>query len=579
MARDNSENLVYAASKALWRTEQRSRRREGALTRLFRFFSTVSKTKKELDEAGICQREKRRKAYFEIYCDALAPVHETFADINDCAWNFILTFFRDLGNLIVDIANIFITAGYYIWSVILFIYDYIQDFLFWCEGRKYMLLRIAIAGTLSVVGIAFFVNSITAYEYSYYGKVLGTAKSKSTVYDTIEVLGDRLSKSSGANVSLNVERDIEFKTVRGFGLKTDSPDDILNTLTYMKDLQVNAFSIVVAGNTEVILEDETTAKNVLRDIRNAYAGEKPGVEYTDVHYTKDVVVEEVSVKLGDIWNAQDAKKYLMTGSIVDHTHTVGQYESYTEILEMYGLNAAQLRAANPDVDLESLSPGQVLQLSAPEPIINVASTEIATYYENIDFGTQYIDNALIYEGETEVKSDGIYGQNEIVASITRINGQEITKDIISTTKISNPVDQVLYRGTKPVPEKLGTGTFIVPMKSYSITSRVGWRWGRMHKGIDLANSTGTKIYAADGGIVTFAGWENGYGYVVKIDHGGLLTTVYAHCSKIIVSQGEKVYQGQNIALVGSTGNSTGPHLHFEIWYNGEFKNPEDYLDF
>ncbi|MBR6025903.1 MAG: M23 family metallopeptidase, partial [Firmicutes bacterium] len=108
---------------------------------------------------------------------------------------------------------------------------------------------------------------------------------------------------------------------------------------------------------------------------------------------------------------------------------------------------------------------------------------------------------------------------------------------------------------------------------------VGWRWGRQHKGIDLANSTGTKIYAADGGVVTFAGWENGYGYVVKIDHGGLYETVYAHCSKIIVSQGEKVYQGQNIALVGSTGNSTGPHLHFEIWYNKNYKDPEDYLDF
>ena len=579
MARDNSENLVYAASKALWKSEQRSRRREGALTRLFRFFRTVKKTKAELNAAGICQAEKRRKAYFDIYCDALAPIHEAFADINDCAWNFLLTFFRDLGNLVVDIANIFITAGYYLWSVVLFIYDYIQDFLFWCEGRKYILLRTAIIGTISVVGLAFFVNSITAYEYSYYGKVLGVTKSKQTVYDTIDVLGDRLSQSSGANVSLNVERDIEFRTVRGIGLKSDSPDDILNTLTYMKDLQVNAFAIVVAGNTEVILEDETTAKNVLRDIRNTYAGEKEGVEYTDVHYTKEVSVEEVSVKLGDIWNAQDAKKYLMTGSIVDHTHTVGQYESYNEILEMYGINLQQLKAANPNVDLESLKPGQVLELSAPEPVISVASTEIATYYENIDFGTQYIDNALIYEGETEVKSDGVYGQNEIVASISRINGKEITKSIISTTKISNPIDQVLYRGTKPVPEKLGTGTFIVPMKSYTVTSHVGWRWGRQHKGIDLANSTGTKIYAADGGVVTFAGWENGYGYVVKIDHGGLYETVYAHCSKIIVSQGEKVYQGQNIALVGSTGNSTGPHLHFEIWYNKNYKDPEDYLDF
>ena len=573
------DNLVYAASKSLWKAERRPQRRFGFFTRLFAFLIEAGRAKRAMKNQPGYTAEKKRAVYLEIFRDNCEPAYEAATDLADCAWNFFARFFRDLGYLIVDIINIFILIAYYLWSVILFIYDIVQDLLFWAEGYKYQLVRGAIALTISVSAAVLFINSITAYEYSYYGKVLGLTKSVSTVYEAIDVLGDKLAKSSGANISLNVERDIEFRRVRGFGLQVDSADDILNTLTYMKDLQVDAYAIYVGGIEQVILEDEATARGVLQGIRDSYAGEKAGVEYTDIHYTAEVQVVPVNVKLGELWNVNDATRYLMTGSISDREYTVGNFESYNEIAEMLGVSVSQLAAANPDVDLESLSPGQVLKLSVPDPIINVASSEVATYYENIQYGTQYIDNALIYEGETEVKSAGLYGRLEVIATIERLNGQEVSRSVLSTSRVSNPVDEVLYRGTRPVPETLGTGTFELPIRSYTITSRLGWRWGRMHNGIDLAAPVGTKIYAADGGIVTYSGWQNGYGYVVKIDHGGLYETVYAHCSRLIVSAGEKVYQGQNIALVGSTGNSTGPHLHFEIYYNGAVKNPEKYLDF
>ena len=103
------------------------------------------------------------------------------------------------------------------------------------------------------------------------------------------------------------------------------------------------------------------------------------------------------------------------------------------------------------------------------------------------------------------------------------------------------------------------------------------RWGRMHYGLDYAASTGTAIHASDGGTVTKVGWSGAYGYRVVIDHGGNMKTLYAHCSKIYVSVGDKVYQGQTIAAVGSTGRSTGPHCHFEIFKNGVNVNPANYV--
>lgn len=120
------------------------------------------------------------------------------------------------------------------------------------------------------------------------------------------------------------------------------------------------------------------------------------------------------------------------------------------------------------------------------------------------------------------------------------------------------------------------GSFYYPFIG-TITSRFGSRWGRMHTGIDIAASQGAPIRASADGIISFADWESGYGNLVKINHGNQMQTCYAHCSKILVKEGQRVKKGDIIARVGSTGNSTGPHLHFEIRLNGIAKNPLNYL--
>ena len=96
------------------------------------------------------------------------------------------------------------------------------------------------------------------------------------------------------------------------------------------------------------------------------------------------------------------------------------------------------------------------------------------------------------------------------------------------------------------------------------TSGYGWRWGRMHKGIDIANNTGTPVVAARDGIVSFSGWSGAYGYLVEIAHSDGESTRYAHNSRLLVKKGQVVPRGARISLMGSTGRSTGPHLHFEI---------------
>ncbi|QEY31751.1 M23 family metallopeptidase [Synechococcus sp. RSCCF101] len=116
--------------------------------------------------------------------------------------------------------------------------------------------------------------------------------------------------------------------------------------------------------------------------------------------------------------------------------------------------------------------------------------------------------------------------------------------------------------TKPSQPVL-QASWIWPTKGV-FTSGYGWRWGRMHKGIDIANNVGTPIVAAQQGVVDYAGWASGYGYLVELRHPDGTLTRYAHNSKMLVRKGQIVAQGQRISLMGSTGRSTGPHLHFEV---------------
>ena len=164
--------------------------------------------------------------------------------------------------------------------------------------------------------------------------------------------------------------------------------------------------------------------------------------------------------------------------------------------------------------------------------------------------------------ETELKT--FTGTEEAVASLY-VETPKVTKNTSINTK--KTVD---YKNTP-------LGIALIKPINGTITSRFGSRSRGLHTGLDIANSTGTPIKAAATGVVTYAGYKGSYGYLVVVSHGNGVETYYAHCSRLYVSAGDSVSQGTVIAAVGSTGNSTGPHLHLEVRVNGVAKNPQNYL--
>ncbi len=143
-----------------------------------------------------------------------------------------------------------------------------------------------------------------------------------------------------------------------------------------------------------------------------------------------------------------------------------------------------------------------------------------------------------------------------------------------------PTAELVFKTiTKPwwKPDFKSRFNFHRPLMHLAVSSHFGHRWGRMHRGVDFKAPYGTAIYATQAGSVVYAGWETGYGQLVIVDHGGGVRTKYAHCSRLNVAVGDWVEKGDRIAQVGSTGHSTGPHLHFEVVVNGQTKNPLAYL--
>lgn len=203
-------------------------------------------------------------------------------------------------------------------------------------------------------------------------------------------------------------------------------------------------------------------------------------------------------------------------------------------------------------------------------LLNVKCQVETTYKGAVNFDTIKKEDATMYKGSIKIEKEGETGENLITASVSYVNGEEVSREIIKEEVLKVPVNQIEIVGTKDAPS--GYGNFIMPI-SGKLTSEYGQRWGRLHGGVDLAAPEGTPIKASDNGEVIFADYSGSYGLLVKVDHKNGYMTYYAHCSKINVNVGDTVLKGDIVALVGNTGNSTGPHCHFEIRYKNEPVDP------
>lgn len=436
--------------------------------------------------------------------------------------------------------------------------------------RDFMIILIVGVGVVAVFA------SAVDYEYAYNGRTLGIVKEQRDVLEILEMVSEELSLEYGSSIVIDPETDITFKPVISYGKDIDDADTVLRRFTYMGDIQAQAFAIVVDGEMVATVESEKIAKEVLDAIKEMYTKDDDS-EYEYVGFAEDVKIEPYNTTLANVSSKTAALKKIKSGGQQKVTYTVKSGDTLYGICEKLDVSLQELKKMNPKIkDTMTLHVGDKFVTQQEIPLITVETVEVSVFAEAVDYKTVTKKSSSYYKGETIVTQAGKKGKARVTARLTKHNGVTVAREDLSVETIKKPVNKIVVKGTKPVPAKKGTGTFMRPVNA-GVYAGYGMRWGRMHYGLDYAASTGTPIYAADGGTVASAGWSGAYGYTVVIDHGANKKTLYAHCSRLFVSAGTKVYKGQHIAAVGSTGRSTGPHCHFEIFINGANVNPSNYV--
>lgn len=373
--------------------------------------------------------------------------------------------------------------------------------------------------TLTVV----FLNMQAGFAVYFNGEQIGSAKSMEDVSAVVTGAEQQLKQIYGQNYSL----DSSISVSPDLGARADDTENLKDAILGDFEDLVKMYVIEVNGKAVGAAEDEKALDQILGDILSEYS--------TDLT-TSIRFIDTVSVSYRYI-NKDITQDPTLIKSLLEPSNTASAYR------------------------------------------LTVENTEQRQHTEEIPYDVQYYNDNTVYEGNTKVKTKGVPGENLVTENAILLNGTEQSSQIIGTVMTKEPVAETVAVGTAQRPTSASSGKYIWPSEGI-ITSGFGPRTGfgsSNHQGIDIAGSYGQDIVAADGGEVILADWYYGYGLMVQIKHDNGDITYYGHCSELLVKKGDKVYQGQVIAHMGSTGESSGVHCHFEIRANNTPVNPVNYL--
>lgn len=451
-------------------------------------------------------------------------------------------------------------------------------FRIWSEDIRLHPLAF-LGGALVIAAVAAVFSFYTiATSVNYNGYDLGTVGGFTSVHFAVSQL-EKNTRETLHDDTYEVDTSLMNTKVHFVPRRTlVDRDTFAENLSRQLDKITYAYMLYVDGQPIAATTYAGALEELLEQLKQSYSSSNTVENYftENVEIRQEFVSNEYVMNLGYIAETINETK---EGAV---TYTVQAGDAPLSIADDYGLSYEDLKSMNPGYNWEVLTVGDVLTISNAVPYLTVVNVEQQNYMQNIPYDVEYTEDNTMYQGDYKVLSAGSYGKADVVANVTLVNGEEIQRDVVSSVTLQAPVTEYQATGTKERPSWFPTGSFRWPCNGY-ISSYFGYRntgirgASTYHQAIDIANSYGTPIYAADGGTVITAGWVSGLGYAVKIDHGNGYVTSYGHNSSLTVSVGAHVYKGQQIARMGSTGISSGNHCDFRICLNGTYVNPLNYL--
>ena len=435
---------------------------------------------------------------------------------------------------------------------------------------------------LPIIGVIVFVLSMInianmkfALSLSCNGQFIGYVEDEQVYENAKTIIANRLvfEDQTSANLIPTVQYNIAVAGENA--LSSDAA--IADTLLTVSGADITeATGLYVGGQFygatvgKELLED--TLNSILQPYRDAVADEPD----TEVKFSNTVETLDGVYPTDSVMPFDEMRDMILSPEESSIYYTVSEGDTLSKIADSAGLTIDQINELNPELP-EVLEEGSQILLSEGQPLLSVKTVRTITYTEAIPYDTIKTEDSRYYIGYQQVTQAGEEGEMLVTEEIEYENGHETKSTRVSEVVIKEPVDRLLTVGSKSLAGVIiqGTGSMAWPAPNFQFVSR-GFSGG--HNGIDIAIAMGSPIYAADSGVVTVSQWTDvGYGYYVIIDHGGGIQTLYGHNSQLLVSVGQTVSKGQPIALSGSTGYSTGPHLHFEVRINGTKVDPAPFI--
>jgi murein DD-endopeptidase MepM/ murein hydrolase activator NlpD len=454
---------------------------------------------------------------------------------------------------------------------------------------------LSLAGSIVIAGNHYVAaNMVEVYHVKVGQKEIGIVSSKRIIDDykaarPIEV------QQQNPKVQMVVHTDsITTEVETAFHTPTND-QEVIAALNELLVPQAVGVQLKVDGKVVAVLRDKTTVNGVLDRLKAPFRGvakESGQVaalaadpiamdistapsELDAIDFVQDVETAEVPLQSQELDNPDDVVKLLQTGNLQPTKYTVAEGDCVSCIAKKFNVSKQFVYDKNPSTQGDKLKIGQVLDLTILKPAVSVKTIERVIQNQEIQYDTEYVKDASMRAGVDQPISPGKNGLKKVTIQVTKVDGVLASEQVVHEDVIDKAVAAKVKKGTKVVLGE-GSGSFAWPVVSPSISSTFGYRWGKLHKGVDI---TGNKsILSADNGKVVESGYKDDYGNYIIIDHMNGYRTLYGHLSKIAIQNGAIVEKGEKIGIMGSTGDSTGVHLHFEIQKNGNVDNPLKYLN-
>lgn len=448
-------------------------------------------------------------------------------------------------------------------------------FFFGTKKKSVFIIGLIALVLLTGTGIGL-MQSGKAYALVVNGKETLVFNGKVQAEQAVETFLQSKSQELGKNAT--IEDVVEIKEVNDKVKESLSEEEVNRALDQALNILIPGAAVVINGEEKIILADQESGDKLIRKVKDEYTPKDEDLQVVKVDLKEKVEIVEKEVPMKEITTLDQAYQILTTGAEKLVKHTVQPGESLWEIALDNGMEPGDLEEANPAIDSNKLQIGAEVNLVKVEPLIHV--TTVSEYSEVKAVPYEVVvekDNSML-RGKQKVKKEGQEGKKEFTYRLIQENGKQVDKQFIDGVVLSKPVDKVVVQGTKTILASRGNGGSLRWPLNGPITSRFGNRRLGYHTGLDINGNTGDSVRAAESGKITYAGWDGNYGKIVRINHGNGIETWYAHLSAFKVSVGDEVDQGDLIGLVGSTGRSTGSHLHLEVRSNGNALDPLKYLN-